>query len=377
MIMQNSFASLEPVDPMIQSCPFLIEYEMTRQCDLVCGHCSAMGGPPDTLKEQMPSALVERLIGQVSNFPEPALLLLSGGDALYRHDVFRAVRYASELNVPTAMKLCPTPRLTPTALGSLQRAGLNYLIMNVDGADATSHDRMRGGSVSGEFARTLRSLGWARQLRLPVQAQTLLTFRTAHYLDDIAAVLAEAGVDDWQIYFLGPHSPGLREQRVAWTIYGKLFDQIAALSDKHDLPVEIIGANHHVPYAQQHGLKFDKPPRHRSIPRRPSGLHAGKGIMFVDYAGNIFPARDMPLSCGSIVSDWLIEVYQKHRVFRALRDPDRLRGKCGLCEYRAICGGNRARALAETGHMLGDDPDCDYLPGLPAQAASTAVEATS
>jgi len=349
---------------MASTNPFLVEYEMTRCCELVCGHCNAMAGPANELKDELTSTLVERLIGQISQFPTPAHLLLTGGDALYRHDVFRTVRYAHELGVATGMKVCPTPRLTPTALGSLQRAGLGYVALNVDGYDAVSHDRMRGGSVSGDFTRTMRAIRWAKDLRLPLQIQTLLTMRNAHRLDRIAALLGELRPAAWQIHFLGPHRRGLREQRVASTTYGKLFDTIAALSEQYDLPVEIVGANHHIPYALKHGLRLDAAPAHPAIPRRPAGLHAGKGLMFVDYAGTIFPSRDTPLACGSVVNDWLIEVYQRHPIFRSLRDPDRLRGKCGLCEYRQMCGGNRSRALVETGHILGDDPDCDYLPSI-------------
>jgi radical SAM protein with 4Fe4S-binding SPASM domain len=53
-----------------------------------------------------------------------------------------------------------------------------------------------------------------------------------------------------------------------------------------------------------------------------------------------------------------------------LRDPDLLKGRCGRCEYRALCGGSRARAYAMTGDYLEADPACAYQPGM-ATAATT------
>ena len=348
--------------------PFFVEYEMTRWCELICNHCDVQRARIDKREDDLPTANVERMLAQISQFPQPPHLVLTGGDVLARDDVFRVVDHARELGVGTGIKLCPTPRLTPTAVGKLQHHGLGYLILGIDGPDAATHDRMRGGSISGDFTRTMRVLEWARQLRLPVQAETLLTLRNSRQLEAIAALLEARGVASWHVHFLGPHRRGLSEQRVAWTSYASLFDTLHGIDEHCDLRVEIVGANHHLPYGLRNGWRFDRGDENSAIPIRPDGLHAGKGLMFIDHAGLIYPAREVPIACGNLASDWLIEVYQRHPIFRGLRDPDRFRGKCGVCEYRQVCGGNRARAFAETGNELGDDPDCDYLPGRAVEA---------
>jgi radical SAM protein with 4Fe4S-binding SPASM domain len=150
--------------------------------------------------------------------------------------------------------------------------------------------------------------------------------------------------------------------------YPRLFEAIHELDRRYGMRIEIVGANHHVAYALSRG----RPLRRRTaegaaIPRRPIGLHAGKGLLYIDPDGAIHPSRELRTVCGQVSTDWLVEVYQRHPVFRALRDPNRFRGKCGLCEYRRVCGGNRARALAAGGSMLSDEPDCDHLPGLGAE----------
>ena len=96
--------------------------------------------------------------------------------------------------------------------------------------------------------------------------------------------------------------------------------------------------------------------------RAPLGVGDGKGIMFVSHTGEIYPAGFLPLSCGRFPRDSVVDVYQNHPVFRALRNPDRFKGKCGVCEYRYVCGGSRSRAYGVTGDPLEAEPDCGYIP---------------
>jgi len=97
--------------------------------------------------------------------------------------------------------------------------------------------------------------------------------------------------------------------------------------------------------------------------RAPLGVWDGRGVMFVSHIGQIFPSGFLPIECGRFPKDSVVQTYQQHPLFQALRRPDGFRGKCGRCEYRQICGGSRARAYAVTGDPLGSEPDCIYQPG--------------
>jgi len=97
-------------------------------------------------------------------------------------------------------------------------------------------------------------------------------------------------------------------------------------------------------------------------PRRPLGINDGKGVMFVSDTGEIFPSGFMPIDCGRFPRDSVVETYQNHPTFQAMRRPENFHGKCGVCEFNEICGGSRARAYAVTGDPLGSEPDCVYEP---------------
>lgn len=97
--------------------------------------------------------------------------------------------------------------------------------------------------------------------------------------------------------------------------------------------------------------------------RRPAkGVNDGRGFMFVSHRGAVMPSGFLPLAAGNVRRRSAVGIYRDAPLFRRLRDPAALRGKCGRCEYREVCGGSRARAFAVTGDPLASDPSCPYRP---------------
>lgn len=95
--------------------------------------------------------------------------------------------------------------------------------------------------------------------------------------------------------------------------------------------------------------------------RAPRGDDA-VGFLFVSYTGAIYPSGFLPFASGNVRSDDIVDVYRNSALFRQLRDRSLLKGKCGMCEYRDVCGGSRARAYAMTGDYLESEPLCVHVP---------------
>ncbi|OHB72851.1 MAG: radical SAM/SPASM domain-containing protein [Planctomycetes bacterium RBG_13_63_9] len=341
-------------------------YEVTMACDLVCKHCraSAQEAPHP---EQLTTAESMALLDQVATFPRRPMIVLTGGDPLKRADLFDLIRHGVGLGLQLALTPSATPLATEEAFRRARDAGIRRLGISLDGADAQTHDAFRG--FSGSFQRTMEMLDYARKLRMAVQVNTTITRRNVHQVDAIAQLLRPQGIAMWAVFFLVPVGRGVEEERIAPDEYEIVFARLWHHAHVHPFGVKTTEAPHYRRFVLQRGGdplagpkiggQHDAARRHRA----PLGIGDGKGIMFVGHTGEVYPAGFLPLRCGRVPEDSVVDVYQNHTTFRALRDPDHFGGRCGICEYRHVCGGSRARAYAVTGDPLEEEPDCVYVPG--------------
>jgi radical SAM protein with 4Fe4S-binding SPASM domain len=101
----------------------------------------------------------------------------------------------------------------------------------------------------------------------------------------------------------------------------------------------------------------------RKARRAPMNVNAGQGFVFVSHLGTVHPSGFLPLAAGNVRNGRLTDIYRTSPLFTGLRDPARLTGRCGSCEFAAVCGGSRSRAFALTGDPYAEDPWCSYQPG--------------
>ena len=186
--------------------PMLVFWETTRACLLACRHCRASAttqAPPGELSH----AEGLRLIEQVAGFGRPhPILILTGGDCLLRPDLFELIGYATELGVPVALAPSVTP-LTGDMIDQIARSGVKAVSISLDGADAATHDGIRG--IPGHFDATIAVLRDLAAAGLTVQVNTTVMTATAHQLADVAAPGQAAGSHIWEVFFL-VHRPRRR-----------------------------------------------------------------------------------------------------------------------------------------------------------------------
>jgi radical SAM protein with 4Fe4S-binding SPASM domain len=267
--------------------------------------------------------------------------------------LFDMIRHANGVGLDVALTPSATPLVTTEVVGRLKEAGLHRLAVSLDGPDAETHDAFRG--VPGSFARTLRIIADAHAVGLPVQINTTVARHNAHQIDAIAELLAGQHIVLWSLFFLIPTGRATPEQRLSAEevegVFGRLFRQARV----QRYAIKTTEAPHYRRYLAQHMPAGAPAPRW-------VGTNDGRGVMFVSHTGEIFPSGFLPQLCGRFPTDSIVDVYQKHPLFRSLRDAEQLKGKCGRCEFRELCGGSRARAFALTGDPLGAEPDCAYVP---------------
>jgi radical SAM protein len=357
---------MNPIDMKFDfgQAPLMFYYEVTQACDLLCQHCRASAQPLADSAE-LNHAQSCALLDQVASFPQPPVVVLTGGDPLKRADLLDLIRYGRQLGLQIALTPSATPLATREAILRCKQAGVSCLGISLDGADAATHDAFRG--WAGSFDRTMQMLADARELDLPVQVNTTITLRNLHQIDAMANLFAGREIMMWSVFFLVPVGRGVLEQRISPSQYEGVFEKLWRHSRRLPFGIKTTEAPHYRRYVIEHDgdplAGPIAPSRRPSRPRStPLGVGDGKGVMFVGHTGEIYPAGFLPLECGRFPADSVVEVYQRHPTFIALRNPDGFGGKCGVCEYRYVCGGSRARAFALTGDPLAEEPDCVYTP---------------
>jgi radical SAM protein len=341
--------------------PFLLIWEVTQACDLACLHCRASAEPCRhplelTTKEGF------RLLHEIREFGEP-LVVFTGGDPLKRPDLFDLLRYSVGLGLRTTVTPSATPLLTAESIGRFRDCGISRMAVSLDGPDAAAHDGFR--RVSGSFDRTMFALEQARRIGLETQVNTTVTRLNAGSLPEIAKLVAEAGARLWSVFFLVVTGRATRGDDLDAASYENVFGYLYELSKTAPFDIKTTEAQHYRRYVAQRRKK-EGGARRTGAPvgpiQRQAGINDGKGFVFISHTGEIFPSGFLPVSAGNIRRQRLMETYRTSPLFLALRDPDRLEGKCGACEYRNLCGGSRSRAYALTGNCLAADPRCVYEP---------------
>jgi AdoMet-dependent heme synthase len=236
------------------------------------------------------------------------------------------------------------------------------LAVSLDGADAATHDGIRG--VSGVFERTLEILHNAREL-VTTQVNTTITPSNLHQIDALADLLAKQQVDMWSVFLLVPVGRAAFAPRLSAEQCEQLFERLWRHSQRQPYAIKTTAAPHYRRYVLQHrhsGSDSGSGMHNLAHGHMPSGINDGQGVMFIGHTGLIHPSGFMPIVCGLFPLDHVVHVYQRSPIFRGLRDPNKLEGKCHVCEFRKVCGGSRARAYAVTGNPFAPEPDCNYVP---------------
>jgi radical SAM protein len=351
--------------------PILVFWEATRACGLSCVHCRA-----SALKHPLPGQLTSQegrmLIDQVASFGKPSpTMIFTGGDPLMRGDLFELLGYASDSGVRFAVSPAATEMLNADTLKRLRDAGAAAISLSLDGAEGGTHDSVRG--EPGTFRRTIEAIEAARDIGLSVQVNTTVMRRNHFELPRIFRLIAGLGIRTWEVFFLVKVGRGTTVEDLSppecESVCNFLYDASYLGMTVRTVEAPFIrrvamrraqeGAYWSEPLYEtlRHDLLGGELSRGDRSTINPRGTLDGDGVIFVGFDGSIAPGGLVPVPLGNVRDANLREVYQNDELLKRLRDRD-LRGKCGDCAYRRICGGSRARAFSINGDALSSDPAC-------------------
>jgi len=361
--------------------PMLVFWETTRACQLACKHCRA-SATPEALPGELTTAEGFELIDEVAGFGRPyPILVLTGGDCLLRPDIFELVEHATNLGIPVALSPSVTPSLTPEMIERILASGVKAVSISLDGALAATHEGVRG--ISGHFEKTVRAIRALTAAGLTVQVNTTVMRSNVGELAEIAKIVADAGAHIWEVFFLVQMGRGIVTEAITpqehedvchflydasqygfiiRTVEAPFFRRIVARRLAGDLAP---GSALYQKLSEQ--LITLMGPATKRLRAHTTATRDGKGIVFVAYDGEVYPAGFLPQGLGNVRDNPIAEIYRDNPLLVQIRAAN-FSGRCGYCEYADLCGGSRARAFADTGDALGEDSACIYQPELPSVA---------
>lgn len=336
---------MPPLSQSYSDAPRIVIWEMTRACALACRHCRA-----EAIPHRNPSELTTReafsLVDAVRECGKP-IFVLTGGDPLMRDDIYKIAEYATFRDLRVAVSPSATGRLTRIALERLSRAGCKRISLSIDASTAEMHDRFRG--VLGSFRRTLDAAQAARELGLELQINTTVSRFNHSQLPEISKLVETLEAVLWSAFFLVPVGRATTDQVLSARETEEAFRVLYRISQTAPFALKTTEAPHFRRYAGK-GMQFP-------------AIGDGKGFVFISHTGEICPSGFLPYPVGNVRTDNLLEVYREDPIMRRLRSPETFGGKCGVCEFRQMCGGSRSRAFAMTGDAFAEEPTCAYVPG--------------
>ena len=355
--------------------PIIVFWEATKACKLVCKHCRAEA-VEKPLPDELSTSEAMKFIEDLRHFGKPyPLLVVTGGDPLMRSDLFDLISYARSLGLRVALAPSVTPLLTPQVMTKLKELGVTVVSISLDGANPETHDRIRG--VNGHFHHTVEAIKSLVSLGFKVQVNTAVTRLNIYELADLVKMLIDLGVHAWEVFFLIRVGRASAELDLEPTEYEDVVGFLYEAS-KYCLVVRTVEAPFFRRIVKTMKIK-DRPRlgslylylknRLRELLEEPNcepmahvvGTRDGKGVIFVAHNGDVYPSGFMPFKLGNVRHVSLVEIYRRNSMLKLIKEAS-FKGKCGLCEYRDICGGSRARAYSLTGDPLESDPACIYIP---------------
>jgi len=349
--------------------PFTIAWEVTRACAYACVHCRADAmHTPDPNELNTEEAL--RLIDRLAEFGSP-ILVFTGGDPMMRRDLHELIAYATQKGLRCSLTPTATALPTTARLEKVRDAGIRRIALSLDAPRPEIHDSFR--QVPGSWQRTIDILHRAQSIGLSVQVNTTVAKHNVDILDEMIPFLQEVGAVQWSLFFLVPTGRAQASNMISAEEHERVFNWLYDLSKNAPFDIKSTAAPMYRRVAierkraeqggdkavtfQGAGFQYAD-----GLNRPTRGVNDGNGFLFISHVGDIQPSGFLPLTAGNVRSDDVIDVYRHSQLFTDLRTPDKIKGRCGVCEYHDVCGGQRGRAYGITGDYLESDPACVYIP---------------
>ena len=393
--------ALEPFPPQAAPPLRLLFWQSTVGCNLECVHCRRLDVSKELSKLDLTTEQAAELIRSLPETGKP-ILVFSGGEPLMRPDFYELAQEARRVGLPTALATNGT-LITDDVARRVTDVGIRRVSISFDGPNAEIHDKFRG--LNGAFDASISGFRKLKEHGMSMQINTTVAKHNFAKLDQMYQLAIDLGADALHIFMLVPVGCGMTlnksvvldaveyEQALNWIYDRSLEEKLhlkatcaphyfrvmrqRARAEGRPMPASAhphrsLGgpsAGHQSAVGQpgghgSGGTRIGHPGGHAGgdMTAMTKGCLAGQAVCFVSHTGEVFPCGYLPLSSGNVKKIPFPEIWRTSQIFNNLRDDSKLEGKCGLCEYKKVCMGCRARSYGTTRNYLAEEPNCGFVP---------------
>ena len=354
-------------DPTALARPYVVSWNLTYRCNLSCEHCYLDAGPRPVVtseafadRGELSTAECLKVIDDIAAFAPEALVILTGGEPLLRRDILEIVRHAHARELWVVVGTNGVT-ITENVARRLSEAGVRGLALSLDALEPARHDAFRG--VRGAWHNTVEGAHALHRVGLPFIVQTTVG---RHNLGELAAIADFAqtalGARVWNLYFLVQTGRG---EFVSDLTPGEYDEVLAELSriQRAQAGRMVVNAKCAPHYIKRLYEEDPSSPHIKMYTAGAGGCPAGTHYLGIRPNGDVTPCPYLPVFGGNLRQTPLAEVWRDSEPFVRIRERAALGGRCGACEFNALCGGCRARAHGMTGDYMAEDPLCTHRPG--------------
>ena len=358
----------------------LVVWNITRRCNLYCKHCyasSTIKPSPSELSTQEAKNLIDGLaeLGV-------GVLLFSGGEPLLREDLLEIIEHAHARNIRCAISTNGT-LITQKIAHSLKEAGIIYVGVSIDG-DRETHNQLRG---KGCFEAALEGLRICQQVGIPVGVRFTINKLNYHSLDDVLSFVMKEKIPRFCMYHLVYTGRADKEMDIDNKERRKVIDYlIRTAREVSSEDVEILTVDNPCDGVYLYKkIVNDSPHRKDELLKELMFGHgrcsAGEKILSISPEGDVGACQFWRhQSLGNVRKEHIKEIWNNNYRCNLLQNKsDYLKGKCGICNYKQVCGGCRLRAKEVYGDLWAQDPSCyltqkEVSDGVSLPASTTVTE---
>ena len=353
--------------PRPPSGPVVI-WNLIRRCNLTCKHCYSVSANTH-FPGELSTAEVFTVMEDLRAFSVP-VLILSGGEPLMRPDIYDIGRRAKQLGFYVGLSSNGT-LIDRDNVGRIAAVGFDYIGISLDGLRDT-HDRFR--RLEGAFDSSLAALRLCRDAGMKVGVRYTMTEDNADDLPALLQLVDDEGIDKFYFSHLNYAGRGnkhraddARHARTRWAM-----DLLIDACWRHiqaGRPKDFVTGNNDADGVYLlHWVERHHPEAAENLRQRLEqwgGNASGVNVANIDNLGNVHPdTMWWKVGLGNVKERPFSAIWPDtaHPLMAGLKQrPRPVTGRCGACQYLAICNGNtRVRAWELTGDFWAADPAC-YL----------------